>query len=91
MDVLAIIGIPISKQIARDLCEGKNIYQSNVLGDLKKIGAIFEDRKTNKLRLQSLLFRSAILSHIMFTNKENKPHIISAKTFLQKNNSQKQE
>ena len=81
MDVLAIAGIPLSKQKVKDLCEGKNIYQSVILGELKKSGAIYENKENNELRLHSLLFRSAILIHI-FSKKRDATHVINARKFL---------
>ena len=81
MDVLAIIGKPVSKQKVNDLCKGKNIYQASILGELKKKGAVFENKENSELRLHSFLFRSAILSHI-FLKKQNASHVIAAREFL---------
>ena len=82
MDILAVVGNPISKQKIKDLCGGKNIYQSTILGELKRSGAVYEDKESGELRLHSLLFRSAILNHI-FSKKKNASHIIASREFLE--------
>jgi hypothetical protein len=74
MDVMAIANRPLTKQEAKDLCSGRNIYQATVLGALKKIGAVKENKDTGELTLQSLLFRSAIIMKI-FSQKNKDEHV----------------
>ncbi len=80
MDVLAIASRPLTKQEAKEMCSGRNIYQGTVLGELKKIGAVKENKDTGELTLQSLLFRSAIMMKI-FSQKSKDEHILKTIDF----------
>lgn len=63
LNILALMGRPMSKQELRDMTDGKNIYTATCLGELKKSGAVRE-LPDNSLILHSMLFRSAILMHL---------------------------
>ena len=65
LDIMAVIGRPVSKMELKAACDGKNIYQTTCLGELKRIGAVKEDRNTGLLTLQSQLFRTAILFDVV--------------------------
>lgn len=75
MNSLALIGDPVSKTtLANTYNEnGSNIYSKNCLPQLKQIGAVKENTETGELRLQSLLFRSAILLHLKTKDFQSKP------------------
>lgn len=65
LNLMALYGEPISKQKIAEELSGKNIYTKNCLGELKKSGAVHVDPDTEELSLQSGLFRTAILVHII--------------------------
>ncbi len=62
---------PITKKHARELCDGKNIHQKEVLPRLIKLGAIKENKKTTELTLQSNLLKTAITLDIFLKNTKN--------------------
>lgn len=63
LNILALVAVPTTKQNLRDLADGKNIYTSTCLGELKKSGAI-KERPDGTIVLHSMLFRAAILIHL---------------------------
>lgn len=80
LNSLALMGEPISKtklsqakpsQAFTD--KGNNIYTKNCLPELKRIGAVKENSENGELRLQSLLFRSAILLHLKTKETQSRP------------------
>jgi Cdc6-like AAA superfamily ATPase len=70
MDILAVVGKPVTRQELSSLTSDKNL--SRTINELRKIGAIKIDKNTSKISLSSMLFNMAILFHISdkFT-KEN--------------------
>ena len=63
LNILALVGRPMTKQELREHTDGKNIYTATCLGELKKSGAITEFIDGTVV-LHSLLFRAAILMHV---------------------------
>ena len=70
LNILSLVGRPLSKQKLRDFTDGKNIYTATCLGELKKTGAIRE-LPDGTLSLHSMLFRAAILIHLYTHVKTN--------------------
>lgn len=70
LNILALVGRPISKQELRDFADGKNIYTTTCLGELKKSGAV-KELSDGMLSLHSMLFRAAILIHLYTHMKTN--------------------
>ena len=63
LNILAIAGKCSKSDLKENLPEGKNIYRT--MQELRRIGAIKEDRETGEVTLSSMLFRAAILMHIL--------------------------
>lgn len=74
LNILSLVGRPLTKQELRDFTDGKNIYQSSCLGELKKTGAIRE-LPDGTLTLHSMLFRASILMHIYTHAKINNAYL----------------
>lgn len=75
LNVLALMGESVSKtKLNQAFTEkGNNIYTKSCLPELKRIGAVKENPENGALRLQSLLFRSAILLHLKTKEYQSKP------------------
>lgn len=63
LNILAVAGKCTKSDIKEDLGSGKNVYR--IIQDLRKVGAIKEDKDTGEITLSSMLFRAAILMHIL--------------------------
>jgi hypothetical protein len=70
LNIVALVGKPISKQELRDFADGKNIYTATCLGELKKSGAL-KELPDGTLFPHSMLFRAAILIHLYTHMKTN--------------------
>ncbi len=92
LNYLAIASSEVTKTELDKKFKGKNIYQENCLGHLKKVGAIKEDKKTGVISLHSPLFRTAIFLNIL-ANDLNKTDPILAEEFdkIYKNNEEQKE
>lgn len=75
LNTLALIGEPISKtKLSQAFSDkGNNIYTKSCLPELKRLGAVKENSENGELRLQSLLFRSAILLHLKTKEYQSRP------------------
>lgn len=62
MDILAVIGKPITRSELMEISSDGNL--SRTIKSLIKIGAIKEDKETSKISLNSMLLNMAILFHI---------------------------
>jgi len=62
MDILAVIGKPITRQELSEISDDTNL--SRTINELKKIGAIKENKETSAISLVSMLLNMAILFHI---------------------------
>jgi hypothetical protein len=70
LNILALVGRPLTKQELRDFTDGKNIYTATCLGELKKSGAV-KELPDGAISLHSMLFRAAILIHLYTHMKTN--------------------
>lgn len=63
LNILAIAGKCSKSDLKEGLGAGRNIYRT--MQELRRVGAIKEDKETGEVTLSSMLFRAAILMYIL--------------------------